>query len=63
MATEKWRNCLSGIHLAAIDNISPDVFDPPLDEEQLELYHSIQDTVKKLRAEGKNYVIDIPSEV
>ena len=63
MTMEKRRNCKSGIYLAAIDNIPPDVFDPPLDDEQMVLYHSIQKMIKDLKAKGiTDYVIDIPSD-
>ena|GEM_PF-4894395 len=63
MAMEKRKNCKSGIYSAAIKNIPPDVFEPPLDDEQMELYHSIQKMIKDFEAKGiTNYVIDIPSE-
>ena len=64
MEKGKMRNCKSGIYLAAIDNLPLDVFDKPLDEEQLKLYHSIQKMCKELDEAGvEHYTIDIPSEV
>ena len=63
MMTEKWKPRMSSIVIAATEGYSIDIFDPPLDKEQLETFYAYKELDEKLKKTGKPYTLEIPSEL
>ena len=59
MAEKKLKNATVSIYGAAIEGVSPDCFEPPLNEEQLRLYYSVRELQERMDREGLKGYIDI----